>query len=181
MPSSPQHLVASLFTLSAVSLRLHVLAMAAMTDATGNCCFMTDSPLLHWLSQKMIGAEPAEQATYAAATYADDDDDAAGDDDNDTFESETSTLTEVILLYYTVGLTNRSCASSCGCHWCADAWVQVPFQTLLCCVTQQEQELLTGDLEPIAQSELDNPQTTSLGISDDDDEATPEAGGPLPS
>ena len=43
----------------------------------------------------MIGAEPQEQATYAAATYADDDDDAAGDDDNDTFETETSTLTEV--------------------------------------------------------------------------------------
>lgn len=74
-----------------------MLTMAAMTDAMGNCCFMTSSPLLHWLSQKMIGAEPAEQATYAAATYADDDDDAAGDDDNDTFESETSTLTEVIL------------------------------------------------------------------------------------
>ena len=45
----------------------------------------------------MIGAKPEEQATYAAATYADDDDDAAGDDDNDTFETETSTLTEVTL------------------------------------------------------------------------------------
>jgi hypothetical protein len=104
MPSSPQCLSALLVTLSAVSLRLHVLTMAAMTDATGNCCFMTDSPLLLWLSQKMIGAEPAEQATYAAATYADDDDDAAGDDDNDTFESETSTLTEVILSSHTTVL-----------------------------------------------------------------------------
>jgi hypothetical protein len=105
MPSSPQCFVALLVALSAVSLRLHVLAMGAMIDATGNCCFRTNSPLLHWLSQKMIGAEPAEQATYAAATYADDDDDAAGDDDNDTFESETSTLTEVILFHCTIDLT----------------------------------------------------------------------------
>ena len=127
----------------------------------------------------MIGAKPEEQATYAAATYADDDDDAAGDDDSDTFETETSTLTEVTLHTLLIIVTTMKRhptqvaigVQACNCE---------TLQNLLCCVMQQEQELLTGELEPIAQSEPTDPQTAPMALLDDDD-AAPEAEGALPS
>lgn len=70
----------------------------------------------------MVGPKPAEQATYAAAIYADDDDDAAGDDYNDTFETETSTLTEVIIHtphHFSMELKRRPTAIAIDVHACS--------------------------------------------------------------